>query len=237
LPESYLAPQQTRDLRELVRTRMFFVRMRTSAKIRLRSVLSKNGLIAPVSEITSKKAQEWFSKIELSAVYRQEYTRLLEHITQLDEHISRYDAEIKKQGKGYPEVAILKSIPGIADIRSMMIIAEVGTFTRFAHPDKLAAFAGLVPRSYSSGGKERLGRITKHGSSVLRHALVGAAQQANSSWGDLFTFYERIRTKHSSGAAKVALARKLLALAWHLTRKNELFKARFAAEPMGSVNV
>ncbi|MFQ5753892.1 MAG: IS110 family transposase [bacterium] len=181
LPESYLAPKETRDLRELVRTRAFLVRMRTSAKIRIRSAMAKNGLIGAFKAVDSIKASEWFAKQDFSPNYKQEIGTLLNFIIHINSDVEQYEREMKKQSKNYPEAKILKSIPGIADVRALTIIAEVGNFSRFTHPDKLASFADLVPRSYSSGGKERLGRITKRGSSVLRATMVSAAQQANPS--------------------------------------------------------
>jgi transposase len=236
LPEVYLAPKETRELREIVRTRHFLVRMRTRAKIRIRNVLSKHGLTGPFRDVDSDKASEWFSKQEFPSNYRQELTALLNLIIHLNKEVESFEREMKQQSKKYPEIKILKTFPGIADVRALMIMAEIGDFSRFPNPDKLSAFAGLVPRSYSLGGKERLGRITKRGSSILRDAMVGAAQQAKPSWGYLYTFYKKVKVKHCAGAAKVAFARKILTIYWYLVRKKELFKARFAVEPIGSVD-
>ena len=236
LPESYLAPKEIRDLRELVRTRMYLARNRTSAKIRIRNALSKHGLSCSCRAIDGGKAREWLKTTPLLRDYALEVESLLNFISAIDSEILMFENEMKNRAKQYPEVKILKTIPGIADIRALIIMAEVGDFSRFPNPDKLAAFAGLVPRSYSSGGKERFGRITKRGSSLLRHAMVQAAQQAHPKWGDLYTFYESVKERTHTGAAKVALARKMLGICWHLVRKNESFKTRFAIEPAGSVN-
>jgi len=237
LPESYLAPKETRDLRELVRTREYLVRARTSAKIRIRSALAKHGLIGPFKDVDSAKCIEWLSRQELPKTYADEIEILLKFIAHLRNDIERYEREMKKQEKEYPEITILKTLPGIGSVRALVMVAEIGNFSRFSHPNKLASFAGLVPRSHSSGGKERLGHITKRGSSVLRAAMVGAAQQARPSWGDLHTFFESVKQRHDgTGAAKVALARKLLTISWHLVRKNEPFQARSIVEPIGSVN-
>ncbi len=237
LPESYLAPKKTRDLRELVRTREYLVRMRTSAKIRVRSSFAKLGLIGPFKDVDSAKCIEWLSKQEIPKTYENEIDTLLKLIAQLRNDIECYESEMKKLEKEYPITQILKTLPGVGAVRSIIMVAEIVDYSRFSHPDKLASFAGLVPRSYSSGGKERLGRITKRGSSALRAAMVGAAQQARPAWGDLYIFYEKLKKKNgTTGAAKVALARKLLTISWHLVRKNEPFQARSIVEPIGSVN-
>lgn len=237
LPESYLAPKEIRDLRELVRTRAFLVRIRTMEKIRIKSILSKHGLREHFADISGNKARDWLEKQDLAYNYKLEVETLLELISNLDTDILKYELEIKKQAGDYREIEILISLPGIAYIRGLTIFSEVGDFKRFPNPNKLAAYAGLIPRSYSSGGKERLGSITKRGPSALRDALVGAAQQANPSWGYLYDFYKKKEESNGTNSAKVALARKLLTISWHLIHKDELFEARPANKSIGSVDV
>lgn len=237
LPESYLAPPEVRSLRELTRARAFMVRMRTTHKIRIRSILRGQGINLSSKDVSGNKAREWLLKQDISFNHKEEIKKLLKSIAFYDECISEYKKEIKRQGRQYPEVRILKTLPDISDVRALTIMAEIGDFKRFPSPDKLATFAGLVPSSSSSGGKDKLGHITKRGPSALRDVLVGAAQQAKPSWGHLHDFYCRIEKKSGSRTAKVALARKLITISWYLVRKNEPFKARFANEFIGSVSV
>lgn len=235
LPLSYLAPQEIRNLRELVRTRMYLAKQRSAHKVRIRNALAKHGLSCRYKDIDGQKAKAWLTTVTIPDEHRQEITSLLTVMQALTTEIEHFEGEMKKRGTQYPEVQILKTIPGIADIRALIIMAEVGDFTRFKRPEQLAAFAGLVPRSFSSGGQERLGRITKRGSSLLRHALVQAAQQAHPNWGDLYVFKTTLKEKRHTGAAKVALARKLITIAWYLVQRNEPFVARLS-EPSGGVN-
>lgn len=235
LPLSYLAPKEIRNLRELVRTRMYLAKQRTAAKIRIRNALSKHGLTCRYKDIDGAKARTWLSEVDIPTDHKREISSLLVIIETLTKEIIGFETEMKRRGQAYPEVKILKTIPGIADVRALIIMAEVGDFSRFPNPHKLVAFAGLIPRSFSSGGQERLGRITKRGSSLLRHALVQAAQQAHPKWGDLYTFKETIKERKHIGAAKVALASKILTIGWYLVQRNEPFAARFS-EPTGSAD-
>ncbi len=235
LPLSYLAPEEIRNLRELVRTRMYLAKQRTAAKVRIRNALAKHGLTCRYKDIAGEKAKVWLDIADIPEDHKREIESLLRVMSTLTKEIDSFEAEMKQRGQSYPEVQILKTVPGIADVRALIIMAEVGDFSRFNSPHKLAAFAGLVPRSFSSGGQERLGRITKRGSSLLRHALVQAAQQAHPKWGDLYTFKARIKEQKHTGAAKVALARKILTICWYLVQRNEPFRARLS-EPGGSVN-
>jgi len=219
LPESYLAPKETRELRELVRTREYFVRMRTSSKIRIRSALAKQGLICKATDVASATFEQWLKEQEIPDFYKDEISSLFRTITHLDAEIAKCEAAMKKEAKKHPEIKILKSVPGIGDIRALIIKAEVGDFNRFSHPDKLTAYAGLVPSSHSSGGKEHFGRITKRGPKYLRYAMIGAVQTINPSWGELYTAYEVKKEAGGSGRAKVKIARKLLKICWYLVRK------------------
>src|SRR3989344_7032842 len=116
------------------------------------------------------------------------------------------------------------SVTGIGVIASLTILAEVGDFSRFKRPEQLASYAGLVSSSYSSGERTRLGHITHCGSVWLRTALVEATNTVNPKWGSLYDFYLRIKEKKGSKVARVALARKMLVLSWHLIAKDQYFK-------------
>lgn len=228
--------KEFRDLRELVRTRMYFVRSCTRAKVRIRSALAKLGLICPRVNIQGISAREWVSKQDIRDIYKAEIDSLFEHIDHLNKQINLYEDLIKKENGNNKNCEILQTIPGIGPVRALTMISEIGDFSRFESADKLAHYAGLIPSSRSSGGKEKNGHITKQGSDYLRYVMVQAAQNVNESWGELYDFYNKLKERKGSGIAKVALARKLLNISWHLVRKNEPFKARFAKNHLGGVN-
>jgi transposase len=98
-------------------------------------------------------------------------------LLQYKEHLSELDAEIDTLAKEIEEYKIIQSIPGIGEKIAATIISEIGEIERFNHPKKLVAFAGVDPEVYESGKfKATLGRITKRGSSRLRHALFLAVR-------------------------------------------------------------
>jgi len=229
-------PQEVRDLRELVRTRMYFVHARTDAKVRIRSTLAKLGLVCKYTDIYSISAQKWIEMQDMRDIHKDEARKLIQHIEYLNIQILHYETEIKKRVDGDATAQLLQSVPGIGPIRALTMIAEIGDFSRFDNPNKLANYAGLVPSSRSSGGKERNGHITKQGSKLLRYVLVQAAQNVNISWGLLHDFHLSLKNNKGPGIAKVALARKLIVICWHLVRKNEPFEARFAKGHSGGVN-
>lgn len=100
-------------------------------------------------------------------------------ILQYKEHLSRLESEIDALAKEIEEYNIIKSIPGIGEKIAATIISEIGEIDRFNHPKKLVAFAGVDPSVFESGKfRATQNRITKRGSSRLRHALYMAVRCA-----------------------------------------------------------
>lgn len=100
-------------------------------------------------------------------------------ILQYKEHLSKLESEIDALAKEIEEYNIIKSIPGIGEKIAATIISEIGEIDRFNHPKKLVAFAGVDPSVFESGKfRATQNRITKRGSSRLRHALYMAVRCA-----------------------------------------------------------
>lgn len=226
LPEAYLAPKETRELRELLRWRIFLVRVRARIKNRITAMLSHHGLICPKTDTFGKSGRVWLEAQAFSPLYENERASLLNVFDSLTPEIKKVTALIEDRAESDAVTRILMSMPGIGAFTAMVMMAEIGTFERFPSPEKLACFAGLVSSSYSSGGKLRFGSITKRGSSHLRWAMIEATNTVRPSWGHLHEFYCRLKVKKGSKVARVALARKMLTIAWHLVNKKEFFKAQ-----------
>jgi transposase len=226
LPESYLAPRETRDLRELVRTHLSLVRIQTQVKNRVHSVLHKHGLQHSTSDLFGKRGMKWLAEQTLRPVYRIETDAFVRVLSNVQEELKSIDTAIMARAKHDADTVILETIPGIGYLTALLIKAEVGCFERFPSPGHLASYAGLVSSSHSSGGKIRLGPITKAGSRALRWAMIETAQRVNPSWGVLWKFYEKIKLKKGNKTARVALARKLLVIAWYLVKKKEGYRTR-----------
>lgn len=228
LPEAYLAPLETRDLREFMRNRIFLVRIRARAKNRIHAILARHALLCPWTDLFGKSGRAWLVKQELPAQYAEERAMLLRVLDQVSTEIKSLEKSVAEKAGANKIATLLMSIPGIGAFTAMVMLAQIGDFSRFETPERLGAFAGLVPSSYSSGGKERYGRITKRGSPDLRWVMIEATNTVNAKrWGTLHDFYARIKMKKGSKVARVALARKLLTIAWTLVRKkDEPFLAR-----------
>lgn len=224
LPTSYYAPKEVRDLRELSRWRLFLSRLRTRIKNRVHQILAKQGIYSTWSDPFGKGGRQFILSQSLSFEVKREIDQLMEFLDRLDFAIAERDKDLKEYLSFHPETKILMSIPGIGPVTVITMLSEIGDYARFERPEQLVGFAGLNPASYSSGEHLRLGRITRHGSEHLRTILVEAAHRVRPAWGSLYEFFIRIKEKKGSKIASVALARKILALSWHLMKKKEMYR-------------
>lgn len=116
----------------------------------------------------------------------------------------------------------LRSQKGIGPVTALATVLTLGPVERFANARQVASYVGLTPREHSSGGKQRLGHISKQGSPFLRGLLVEAAQSAARHDVELRRFYVRLAMRKGKALAKVAVARKLLVkMYWMLRRECE----------------
>lgn len=127
---------------------------------------------------------KWLGTLEFrSALSEQTFEEYLTQVRQLDEKRVRIKERIEQiatEPEYEPRVKALASFKGIATLTALSMIVEIGDFRRFARAEQFMAFLGLVPSEHSSGGKRRIGSITKAGNSHLRKLLIEAAWHARS---------------------------------------------------------
>ena len=99
--------------------------------------------------------------------------------------------------------------PGVGPVTALAMVLTLGPAERFASGKQVGSYFGLIQSEDSSGGKQRLGKISKQGSSFLRFLLVEAGQTAARYDPQLKRFYRRLAVRKSRGVAKVAVARKI----------------------------
>jgi transposase len=154
--------------------------------------VSKDTLANRIKELCKSRSKRWTeerAQVLKAAASRNPFQKNLyqSHLLSLSmyinmllqykEHLSKLEAEIDTLAKDIEEYKIIQSIPGIGEKIAATIISEIGEIDRFNHPKKLVAFAGVDPEIFESGKfKATLVRITKRGSSRLRHALYMAVR-------------------------------------------------------------
>jgi transposase len=228
IPESYMPSLAIVELRELLRYRAKLSRMCGKLKTQAKNILSREGKTCDFDEVTGKRARLWLNNLVLSSLNKTELTYLVSLIDNLKGELKILDAKIEKEQYHFPEIDLLKSIPGIGTYSAMLILAEIDSITRFDDPSKLTAYAGLVPSTYQSSTTQYSGHITKQGSKWLRWILTQCAHASIKSRTShkLKSFYLRIARKKGTQKAIVATARKMLSIIWYLLNKNEYYAYR-----------
>jgi transposase len=214
LPEAWIAPQQVRQLRALLRHRTGLVRLGTQLQNRIHAVVADFGYDRTGSYWTGP-GRGWLAELELPAISREIVTDCLAFIDALAPEIDRIDAELRQHAKADPRVKVLTTLPGVGQFTALVMLAEIGDITRFASARKLASWAGLTPTVRGSDRTVRHGHISKQGSAWLRWVLNQAAQTAKRS-PEFTATYTAIAKRRGTKIATIAIARKLLTRAYHL---------------------
>lgn len=226
LPPAYIPGRETRDLRETLRYRAALVAMTTQVRCRLRAVLAKNGLKCPYSDILGPKSRQFLATLSLRPAYRLEVDSLSEIGVALLVETERIQEIIDQKAEVDERAKLLDTIPGGGSYTALLILAEIGDINRFPTAGHLASYAGLVPSVHSSGGHTRLGHITKQGSRWLRWALVECWWKLIKKSLAFALYYERIRARHGSKVARVAVARKLVHVIYQMLRDGVPFSEK-----------
>lgn len=143
-----------------------------------------------------------------------------DEIQSLGEQIDQAEKQLEALAVQTPVVARLRSIPGIGLMTATALVAFIGDIVRFPSGREFASYLGLTPREYSSGPRQRLGRISKRGDSYLRMLLVHGARSVlchakkAKSHDALRTWALKLQSRTRHNKAAVALANKLARIAW-----------------------
>lgn len=227
LPEAYVASPEARQTRTVLRQRMFFVRLRTMVKNRIFGMLDRYPELSearPSREVFSQEGTEWLQSITIKETDRKMLDEDLKLLKELDRHIHRSEAFIEKLAEGDWRVEVLKSIPGIGKFFSVLIAHEVDDIKRFAHEKKFFSYIGIIPSTYSSGGRTVHGRITRQGNKYLRWALVEAVWPAIRSDKELRGYYEGIKARKGANPAKIATARRLATIIYRVLSQKRMYR-------------
>ncbi|MEF7615346.1 IS110 family transposase [Aquincola sp. MAHUQ-54] len=212
--------------------RQGWVQARTACINRLRGLLSEFGIVLPLkAQTVRRQAAEHLER--LPGWMRTVGADLLDELRRLDERIDAYDGHVRLIAQAEDRSQRLMQVPGIGPTTASALLAHIGHGHDFANGRQFAAWLGLVPGQYSSGGKPRLGRITKAGDSYLRTLLILGARAVLAAANDKHDRPSRWATqlaeRRGYWTAVVAIAAKHARMAWAMLAKGEDFKPPAAA--------
>ena len=211
----------------LHRTRQGFVEERTASYNRLRGLIAEFGIVLP-QKVTCLRREIGAHLEDLPGYANLCVSDLLAHTADLDVKIAEYDRAIAQAARDDARSKRLMKLPGIGPVTASALLASMGGGHDFDNGRQVAAWIGLVPGQYSSGGKARLGRITKAGDSYLRSLLVMGARAVLNSIGDKQDRFSRwaraLQERRGYWRAVIAIAAKNARLAWAVLKYGEDFK-------------
>lgn len=212
----------------IMKTRMLFVRERTSASNALRGLLAEFGHVTATRTVSIGKLRELLALVETQVPQAAMFELLgvFEHIEALDARIERLSDEIMRRVKADENISRLTTIPGVGPITAAMVKAAVSDPSQFKSARHFASWLGLTPRSMSSGGNQRLGRISKQGNATLRSLLViGAFSLIAQSRrrNDSKTWTASLAKRKPRLVAAVAIANKNARVMWALMMKGGVY--------------
>ena len=221
--ESYVPPQQIREIRALIRHRLSLTKMRTMVKNKVHALMDKYGYRCEFSDMFGVSGLKWLKTLEVRDLDRLILENHLSHIESINLQIDKADVVIKEKACEDEDIRLLMSLPGI-DVRTALLLkSEIGPIGRFLDYKHLVSWAGLAPRVYQSGNVEWNGGITKCGSSILRWAIVEAAQTAVRYDERFCEFYGRVKARRGGSKAIVAVGNKMLKIVWVMLVRRETY--------------
>ena len=211
----------------LHRTRQGFVEERTALYNRLRGLISEFGIVLP-QKVTCLRREIGRHLEDLPGYANLCVGDRLAHADRLDTLVETYDRLIAQTARENARSKRLMQLPGIGPTTASALVASLGGGHEFNNGRQVAAWIGLTPGQYSSGGKARLGRITQAGDSYLRSLLVMGAPAILNSLGDKQDRFSRwarnLVKRRGYWKAVVAIAAKNARLAWAVLKYGEDFR-------------
>jgi transposase len=207
-PRIWVPSPENRDLRQLLWHRHRLVQMRTRIMNQLQALAMNEGQRRK-KKLWSEAGRAQLEKLPLALWASRRRQDLLELLDRMNPTIEELTAMVEQEAKKRPEVLRLMTHPGVGPLTALAFVLVIGTPQRFQCGKQIGSYIGLIPEEDSSAGHQRLGHITKQGSSLLRFLLGEAAQAAARCDADWRRRYMHLAMRRQRNIAKIAMARRL----------------------------
>jgi transposase len=226
-PRLWVPSAAMRDVRQLLRHRQKLVEIRTKVKNQLQHLALNQG-VRRKNRLWSVQGRAVLEQLPLQGWTARRRSDLLAMLDRLEEQVGELDLAVRAESQRRPEVVLLMTHPGVGPVVGLAYALTIGPPTRFPRGKHVASYLGLIPREHSSGGRQRLGSISKQGNTMMRTLLVEAAQTAARFDEELRRDYGRLKARKHSALAKVMVARKLAVRMYWMLRENKSYAQMYA---------
>jgi transposase len=222
-PRLWVPNLQQRDLRQLLLHRHKLVGMRRQVKNQLQHLALNQG-VQRKAKLWSQAGRKLLAELPLSGWTARRREELLLLLDDLEQKIGELDVAVAKAAEKDTVAQLLQTHPGVGSVTALAFSLTLGQIERFAHSRQVVSYLGLNPSEHSSGGRQRLGSISKQGNPMLRSLLVEAGQTTARLEPELKRAYQRLKRRKHSAVAKVMVARKLAVRLYWMWRTEQPYK-------------
>lgn len=224
LPDVWQPDDQTQMWRSLVTHRTGLMSQRARHKNRIQCLLGRLLLKSPHKHLWSKVGFAWLKSLEMAPANRLILESELRQLEQTEQELLLIDCQLVEAARHEPRVQLLMTLPGVNYVVGLGLLAALGDISRFCDGDHVAAYLGLVPSTRQSARKCYHGHITKAGNPQARWLLTQACQHVSRHPGPLGAFYRRLAKRKPRQVALIAVARKLVTVAFLMLKHNEPYR-------------
>lgn len=221
LPEAWIAPPATRELRELVRHRAKLVGLRSGCKAEVHAVLAKCGIAVPMSDLFGIEGLKLLERVQIPAAYSARIQSLQRLIDDLEVEIETFARLARGKLVADPGYRALQQLPGVGPVLAAVFVAEIGDVTRFSGLAELACWAGLTPKHHESDTHVHRGRITKQGSRLVRWAAIESVSRL-SPRTPVRAYKAKVAERRGTNIGRVAAARKQIGFVCYALRDHQV---------------
>lgn len=221
LPEAWIAPPATRELRELVRHRAKLVGLRSHCKAEIHAVLAKCGIQVVMSDLFSPAGEDLLDRVPMPGPYAARVQSLRRLIEELEVEIDLFTRLTRGRLAASADYVALQQLPGIGPVLGAVFLAEVGDVHRFGTAPQLACWAGLTPKHHESDTHVHRGRITKQGSRLVRWAAVESVKSLGEKTV-LGAYKKQVADRRGKNIGTVAAARRQVEFVFYALRDHHV---------------
>jgi len=232
-----IASDTDQENRRLTTLRKDASQARTRLVNRIRHILRRHNLQwqMPTKKFPTKSGLAWLKQLALPEIDRLEMNHLLADLEQIQGRRKELEQVIAQRCGVSAEAVLLSSMPGVGYFTAIALACRVGRVGRFPRAHSLANYWGLTPGCRNSGeSNQRLGSITKAGSSMARWLLAEVTIKVLRRDARLREWFKRLKRRRGASIARVAVMRKLATVIWHMLSKRMTYAACRAAGEAGT---
>ncbi len=216
VPMAFAPDPATRDLRQIVRDRIFYLRQENDIKNHVYAVLLRRGIPYESGILGLKRKRETLRELHLPEV-----DRGLDVLHDIDTTCLDLDRAVHEAFLVSKEAQLLESIPGIGEVTAVALVAELCPIDRFPNIEKLCSYAGLVPTNHQSGESSYQGHLKRDSNQTVRWLLVEASwvHRREDTRSDVAKLAKRVSRRRGKQKGNVAGAHKLLKIVYAVLKR------------------